>query len=244
MQSLTYPPLDALKPVATDLWIVDSGPHYAMGIPLPVRTTVVRLSGGEVWLHSPTRYDDRLRKEIEELGPIRHLVAPNVAHWSYLKDWQARCADVLTWAAPATRDRLPVKASGVVIDRDLGASPPDAWASDIDQIIVAGGFGVNEVAFLHRPTRTLIVTDLVQNFEPDRLPLPMRLLARLAGVMAPDGKAPAHLRFAINRKKAFAASAAQRMIDWAPERVVFAHGRWFETDGTAQLRRSLRWLLD
>jgi hypothetical protein len=33
------------------------------------------------------------------------------------------------------------------------------------------------------------------------------------------------------------------MIGWNPERIVIAHGRWFETDGTAELRRAFGWLL-
>jgi hypothetical protein len=137
-----------------------------------------------------------------------------------------------------------VKSSGVVFQHDLGPASPSDWADDMEQQIVPGGFGVNEVAFLHRPTRTLVLTDLIENFEPEKLPGYMRPLVRLAGAMAPDGKAPAHLRFAINRKRQAAGEAARRLIDWQPERVIFAHGRWFETDGTAQLRRSFRWLLD
>ena len=42
----TYPPLDVLKPVADGLWIVDSGPLRALGIPLPVRMTIIRLGDG------------------------------------------------------------------------------------------------------------------------------------------------------------------------------------------------------
>ena len=83
-EDVTYPPLDVLKPVADNLWIVDSGPQEAMGLSLPVRMTVVRLGSGDVWLHSPTRYNAELRREIETLGPIRHLVAPNIAHWTHL----------------------------------------------------------------------------------------------------------------------------------------------------------------
>ncbi len=104
----TYPPLDVLKPVAEGVWIVDSGPLRALGIPLPVRMTVVRLGDGSVWLHSPTRYDAGLHRAIAALGPIRHLVAPNIAHWTFLKDWQAQCPEALTWAAPNLRERRQV----------------------------------------------------------------------------------------------------------------------------------------
>lgn len=37
--------------------------------------------------------------------------------------------------------------------------------------------------------------------------------------------------------------AVETMIDQAPGRVILAHGRWFETDGTARLRQSFSWLL-
>jgi hypothetical protein len=111
-------------------------------------------------------------------------------------------------------------------------------------VVVPGGFGVNEVAFLHRSTATLILTDLIENFEPEKVNVLVRPLVRLAGAMAPDGKAPIHLRFAINRKRKAAAAAAQRVVDWAPERVIFAHGRWFDANAATQLRRSLRWLID
>jgi hypothetical protein len=238
-----YPPLDELKPVAPDLWIVDSGPHNAMGLAMPVRMTVVRLASGDLWLHSPTRYDEGLRQSLEQLGPIRHLVAPNAAHWSYLTEWQARCAGAVTWAAPGLRQRRPVRKAGVVLDRDLTPEPPPEWSRDIDQVIVEGGFGVSEAAFLHRPSRTLILTDLVENFEPEKLSAPARIVLRLLGTTAPDGRAPVYYRFVITRRRRSARAAARRMLDWAPERVIFAHGRWFTGQGTPRLQKSLRWLL-
>jgi hypothetical protein len=33
------------------------------------------------------------------------------------------------------------------------------------------------------------------------------------------------------------------MIAWNPERVVLAHGKWFDTEGVAELRRAFRWVL-
>lgn len=242
MSNPTYPPLDTLKPVAPDLWIVDSGPLRLLGMPLPVRMTVVRLGNGEVWLHSPTRYDDRLRREIEALGPIQHLVAPNVAHWTFLKDWQRHCPDALTWAAPELRKRSQVKRSGLRLDRDLGGAVPSEWSADFQQVIVPGGLGFREVAFLHKPTRSLLLTDLVLNLEPSKLPWLMRPLARLAGVTAPDGRAPIYLRFVIRLRKREAAQASSELVALEPERVVIAHGAWFERNAANQLRHSLRWL--
>ncbi|KAB1077392.1 DUF4336 domain-containing protein [Methylobacterium soli] len=244
MRDPTYPPLDVLKPVAPDLWIVDSGPLRALGLPLPVRMTVIRLPDGAIWLHSPTRHDEGLQRAIEALGPIRHLVAPNSAHWSFVAAWQRHCPDAATWGAPKLRERGPVRRANLRIDHDLGAEAPPAWSGALRQVLVPGGFGFREVAFFHAGSRTLILTDLVLNLEPGRLPWPMRPLAHLVGITAPDGRAPAYLRLVVKARKRAAARAAAALVGLAPERVVFSHGAWFERDGTPRLRRSLRWLLD
>jgi hypothetical protein len=239
---ITYPPLDTLKPVADDLWIVDSGPLWAMGIlPLPVRMTVIRLSSGDILLHSPTRFDPALHRAIEALGPIRHLVAPNIAHWTLIEGWQRACPDATTWAAPVLRKRPTVKKSKLRLDRELGEAAPPEWAADMEHVIVPGRGGFREVCFLHKASRTLILTDLVVNLEPAKLPLPMRLFAKLAGMTA--GRAPVYLRAVVRGGGEPARTAARRLVDWAPERVIFAHGRPFERDGAAALRRSLDWLL-
>ncbi len=240
----TYPPLDVLKPVAFGLWIVDSGPIHAAGLPLPVRMTVVRLSDGGLWLHSPTRYEAGLHREIEALGPIRHLVAPNVAHWTYLKEWQRHCPQALTWAAPNLRQRRQVRQAGLRLDRDLGEAAPPEWSADLTQTVVPGGLGFREVAFFHAASATLILTDLVLNLEPGKLPLLLRPLLRIAGATAPDGRAPIYLRLVIRLHKRAAARAAAKLVALSPERVVFSHGAWFDRNGTNELRRSLRWLLD
>jgi hypothetical protein len=37
--------------------------------------------------------------------------------------------------------------------------------------------------------------------------------------------------------------AVQRMLAWAPERVILSHGRRIERDGSAALRSAFGWLL-
>lgn len=234
----TYPPLDVLKPVADDLWVVDSGPLMVARIPLPVRMTVMRVNDG-ILLHSPTRYDRNLHRAIAALGPVRHLVAPSFAHWIFMREWLTPCPDAVTWAVPGLRDRRQVRRADLRLDRDLGGP---AW-DGIEQCVIPGGGGFREVAFLHRPSRTVLLSDLVQNLEPDKLPVVARPLARLLGVTSPDGRAPVYLRAMVRLRRRDAASAVSRVLAWEPERVIFAHGRWFERDGAAALRRSFRWLV-
>lgn len=37
--------------------------------------------------------------------------------------------------------------------------------------------------------------------------------------------------------------AVERMIAWHPERIVIAHGRCYDRDGTKELKRAFRWVL-
>ncbi len=242
-EQVGYPPVDTPKPVADDVFVVDSLMPGPLGSALPVRMTVIRLPGGDLVLHSPTRFSYPLKAQLETLGRIRHLVAPNVAHWVFLQAWQGACPDAVTWAAPGLRERGAVRRSGVRLDNDLGDVPPPEW-DGITLVTVPGGLGFLEVALFHAPSRTLVLTDLVLNLEAAKLPAALRPLARLLGVVAPDGMPAAYLRAVIKLRRASAARAAQRLVDLRPERVVFAHGTWFEQDGTAALRHSLRWLLD
>lgn len=236
----TYPPLDVPKRVAEDVWIVDSGPMNAMGFKLPVRMTIFRLQNGDLLLHSPTPFSAEVAKAVEALGPVRHLVAPNIAHWTFLADWQRAYPDATTWAAPGLRDRAQVRTSNVRIDAELGETAPAEWAGTLDQGIVRGGAGFNEVWFFHRQTRTLVLVDLIENLEPEKLPPIARLLMQASA--ATRGTTARYLRLPVRIGGSEAKKAVQAMVALKPDRVIFAHGRTFENDGAAELKRGFEWL--
>jgi hypothetical protein len=238
----TYPPLNVPKQVAPDIWIVDAQPVHPGGLPLPLRMTIIRLRGGDLVLHSPTPYQAGLRRRIEALGTIRHLVAPSIGHWLFLRDWQRACPDAVNWAVPGLRERGQVRRAGVRIDAELGDTPPEAWAGEIETVLVQGPV-FREIDLFHRASRTLMLTDLVLNLESDRLPPLARPLAHLLGIVAPNGKAPIYVRALLQANRRSASRAAARLVAFAPERVIFTHGRWFDEDASRQLRRSLAWLL-
>ena len=235
-----YPPLDVPKPIADAIWIVDGGPINAMGLKLPVRMTVIRLTNGDLLLHSPIRYSACLAEAVEALGRVRHLVAPNIAHWMFLADWQHAYPDATTWAAPGLRDRAQVRASDVRIDAELGEAAPAPWADTIDQGIVSGAAGFNEVWFFHRPTRTLVLVDLIENLEPGKLPPLARLVMQASA--ATRGTTARYLRVPLRLRGADAKRAIRAVVALEPQRVVFAHGQFFDTGGAAQVRRAFAWL--
>jgi len=91
MKVRKYSPLNSLKKIADNLWIVD-GEEVLMDfkffkVPFSTRMTVIRLQNGGLWVHSPTKPNDNLLLEIKRLGEVKHLIAPNVLHYSYIDEW-------------------------------------------------------------------------------------------------------------------------------------------------------------
>jgi hypothetical protein len=126
-------------------------------------------------------------------------------------------------------------------DHDLGQDAPAAWAGEIDQMIVRGSEIHREAVFFHQASKTLILTDLIESFEPAKLGFWFRLATRLAGNREPGGM-PRDMR-ATFRDRAALRRDVERMIGWGPERVILSHGRWYASDGVAALKRAFRWVL-
>lgn len=244
-RTTTYPPLDVLKPVSDGIWIVDSGPFRVAGlIPVPLRMTVVRLQRGAMWLHSPTPWTESLQREIETLGPIRHLVVPNPFHWSFVRQWKERCPDALVAAAEGTSRRWLVRLKGPAIARTIADAALPDWAADFDQVIVRGRFLFREIAFFHRLSRTAILTDLIVNLERKKVAPWRRPGVAAVGSLGPAGQAPIYARVDYRMNRAQAAPAVARLIGMKPERVIFSHGDWFARNGAQRLAVSLSWLTD
>jgi hypothetical protein len=237
-----YEPLYTLKPVAPDVWIADGGWIRFYGLPFPTRMTVIRLANGELWVHSPIALANGLGDTVAALGPVRHLVAPNWIHYAWIPDWQARFADAVAWGSPGVVDRARSRCTRLHLDHELTrcASPP--WEGQIDQRLAESRLH-KEVIFFRRPSRTLLLTDLIENFEKENMPWWMFPLMKLGRVCAPDGRMPRDITVSFARDPEHLRDLVKTMIGWEPDRVIIAHGRWFDREGTAEIRRAFRGVL-
>ena len=237
---LPYAPLNTPKAFGDRLWIVD-GPEIHMdygptSIPFPTRMTIARLADGTLWIHSPIAPAKDLLSAIDRLGPVAWLIAPNSLHYWYVADWQAIYPGARTLAVPdlATRAKRPFRIDAML---DGEAVLPE----ELETVFVPGTL-VNEAVFFHRPSRTVVLTDLIENFEPQRIRSRFyRGLVRLSGAAHPDGKAPIDLRLTFWPRRARVRRAVAAILGWDCERVVMAHGLPYERDGAVELRRALRW---
>ncbi len=238
-----YEPLNTLKPVSENIWIIDGPIVKFYGLPFPTRCTVVRLEGGDLWVHSPTELTEALKDELAVLGPVAHLVAPNWIHYVSVGAWQAAYPAAKAWAAPGVQARAAKYGVNLTFDHDLGSHAEIPWHGQLRQRLVMGSTLHSEAVFFHEASKTLILTDLIENFEPQTLPWWMRPLARLGGVLAPMGGMPRDMRVSWLPRKAALKRQVEELMSWEPERVIFAHGRWYDRDGDAQMRAAYGWLL-
>ncbi len=241
-----YEPINILKPVAPNIWIVD-GPiehmqQFGLNVPFPTRMTVIKLSDDRLFLHSPTKPDEELRKVLDQLGVVSHLVSPNKIHYASIHVWHELYPDAKCWASPGVVERAASRGIKVHFDEDLGDRAPDAWGRDIDQHIFRGSKFMDEVIFFHKSSKTLILTDLIENFEPTKVSRVLRWMLKLAGNLDPDGKLPIDLRMTFKGSHDLACKSYDHMLRWAPERVILAHGRWYDKNGSLELKRAFRWL--
>lgn len=100
------------------------------------------------------------------------------------------------------------------------------WDGEIATLPIVGAC-LTEVEFCHRASRTLILAHLIEYFEPRKVGSAiLRLLAWVGGVSFPHGGTSRDLRLNFPwRRRRQVREAVRTMLAWAPERVIFAHGR-------------------
>jgi len=223
-----------LRRLDEDLWVVDR-PLAMLGIQVGARMTVIRLADGGLLLHSPVAPDRELALALAELGPVRHLVAPNKVHHLYFAAAAEAFPDARRWGAPG----LAEKCRDLAFDEVLNDTAPEAWADELDQLRFEGSPYVEEIVFHHRASRTLILTDLAFNVrESDSFFT--RLFLRASGVLGRFG--PTRMFRGLIRDRAAARRSLDRMLAWDFDRVVMSHGVVLQSRGRRVLRDAYQWM--
>lgn len=227
-----------LQAFGDEIWLADGSITAVAGFRYPTRMAVIRLSGGRLFVWSPVALSDALRGEVEALGEVRYLIAPNSLHHLFLGDWQRAFPEAKTYAPPGLRARR----KDLAFDGDLGDAPPKEWAEAIDQVAVRGNLITTEIVFFHRASGTVLFTDLIQHFGPGWFSGWRAVVARLDLMTAAEPQTPRKFRNAFVDRRA-ARAAIQRIAAWPAKKVVMAHAAPVESDGQAFVARTFGWLL-
>lgn len=228
---------DALVALADGVW-TSRAPLSFLGLRLTSTMTVLRLAGGDLLVCSPVALTPGRRAAVDALGRVAHLYAPNLFHHLWLGDWSA--------AFPGARVHAPEglarKRPELRIDRWHGpqAAPEPAFAGVLEELPIEG-FRLRETELLHRPTGTLVVTDLVSNVGRPAHGW-TATYARMMGF---------HDRVALSRairwtgfkdKKA-ARDSLRAILDQSFDRVAVGHGEPVLAGGRDVLAAAYGWLL-
>jgi len=229
-----------VTPFGAQCWLFD-GPAVtgAAGFRFPTRMAVVRLpEDGGLWIWSPVALTQDVRLAIDALGPVRHLVAPNSLHYTFLAEWAEAYPDAKVHAAPGLTEQITT----TTIQSTMGEDPDPAWAGAIDQIMVRGNRITTEVVFFHRESSTVLVADLVQQIPKGWYRGWRAVIAHLDLMTASVPSVPRKFRMATTDKVA-ARDAVARILEWPAEGLVMAHGAPLRSGGKEALRNAFEWLI-
>lgn len=96
--------------------------------------------------------------------------------------------------------------------------------------------------FFHKSSGVLIVTDLIENFPKQHFNYLQQLVAKVVGILAPNGKMPIDWRLSFIFSKFLARQHLSQILSWKPNMIIMSHGLIVEKDAQVFLRHSFAWL--
>jgi len=163
-------------------------PFLWNGIDVSCRMVVVQLQTPnnqdkpDLWIHSPVGLDAPLKAALATLGRVKYVVSPNYEHLKFAPQWAQEYPDAQMWGCPGLVERMPdIQWAGEIPN----GIRPSSWTTgdnnkvqqlencwDLNEIEplhinvevnpATGTPFFNEVIFFHKPSQTLITTDLVR----------------------------------------------------------------------------------
>jgi hypothetical protein len=219
---------------AEGVWL-DTAPVRILGMPLTSTMTILRLGDRDLLLHSPITMTPERRAAVEALGPVAHLYAPNLYHHLAIGDWATAFPSARLHAPAALAKKRP----DLRIDRVHDEVAEPAFAGVLDEVHI-DGFRLEESVLFHRPSRTLVVADLVQNVGRPEHPW-AQLYTRALGFY--DRVALSRMiRWIGFSDRAAARRSVDAVLSLPLERVVIGHGAPLATGARDAVAAAYAWL--
>lgn len=199
------------------------------GIKLPCRSVAVK-EKDKLILISPIKFTDSQVDQIRKLGDVTDLVAPSLYHHLYMPRAVQLFPKAKVWGVPEFRK----KRSDIAWTHDLSEQ---SWPyrEFLDVLSLEGAPAFSEMEFLHKPTRTLIATDLCFNMcKPVGWASP--LILGLFGTY--DGFAMSRLmKIRVKNRTEFEGSL-ELILAWDFDRIIMGHGDPIEGDAKSKLKEA------
>jgi hypothetical protein len=196
------------------------------------KMTVFRLGSGELAVHSAIAMDEAGMAALEAIGRLAWILVPNTLHGSDASWYSDRY--------PSARVLVPAEARATLfeklrrIDGSLDEDWPELFHGEV-AVVPLRGTRIAEVAFVHGPSRTLVLTDAVFNYRERDLPGLSRLFMRANRAYGRFGPSRIFTTFVISDRSAFSDSI-DALLEHEFDRVIMSHGRVLATGGKAAIR--------
>lgn len=213
-----------MEKLAEDIWVHEDELRLA-GVTLRLRMTVVRLVTGQLWVHSPTAISDELIRQTSQLGDVGYIVGANNAHHLFLMEWASAFPSAQLIVSSGIPRKLKLKDGYERLDADF----KNVWEEDLGWTYLPGFGFFDESMFLHKKSRSLILTDYIQNHEGAKQTFMQRFVLGPLGFRGICLAPPLKLGFLCKDKVGYR-EALQRVKQWQFERIVVTHGDVIEDD--------------
>ena len=188
--------------------------------------TVIRLASGTTVIHSTAAFLPQHVTEIRKLGEPGWLVEATNFHDTCARAGRAAFAEIPYLTPPGFKGADRLNASAL-------APLPSEWSDELDVIEIGGMPKIREHVFFHRPSKTLIVADLLFNLAPDVGRWTHGFMRATAGIRNYPGMSRL-FRFCIKDRNSFAQSI-RAIVALDFERIVVAHGEPIVENAKAKL---------
>lgn len=233
----------SLRPITSNVWVLEQ-PFKYFSLEVGTRMTIIRLSSDRLVLISPVKLDSQAITEINKLGTLTYIIAPNLFHYLYLQDCQNIYPEASVITAPGLETKKPEIKSDYTFTQD-----EISFNGELEYLLFAG-FQVfmlttlsvaNEIVFYHPESKTLILTDTAFNFDRS-FPLITQFASRIIGCY--EQLRPSLLDKIATQDKEQIIASVNKLLQWDFQRVIMAHGTIVEENAREKFVAGYEWFLD
>jgi len=233
-----------IREVAKDVWIF-SRPFARFNLlPCGGRSTAIRLKSGGVWVFASTPLNTETKAKLDELGPVKYIVNPDIVHHLYLPEFKRAYPEAKLLGVEETLHRSEDKT--LKFDGVWGKDAPDTkygFEGDIQSCFFSG-YKNKDVAFFHPESKSLIQADLLFNLpgyeQYSKSKIPFFGLPSLK----PSSWIHQKIIVGLGVDKAAMKRDATTIANWDFERIIPCHGDVIEKEGKKAWRQAYQPFLD
>jgi hypothetical protein len=211
--------------IKDQIWILEYPVRFA-AMDLWARMTIIKLDNGDLLIHDPCKIDDDIKKEIDSHGVVKFIVAPGTYHHLLVTEFQDKYPNAETFICPGLERKRP----DIPFDWILGHKPDPRWEGVLEQVVVQGTKFIQEVVFFHKPSKTLILVDLLENIGDDynhKAGLLLQFWWKVVLKMWNNPRAAPEYQMGWGNKK-LVKTALEKILSWDADRIILAHGENIE----------------